>query len=197
MTEKTELKPCPCCEGLVKPHNPARLVGVAAKCQNCKMVFVGFWSDSEVSFAEKFNTRPAPAVSVKPLEWFLGSHRSNDGHHEAQTMLGTYSCREVGALRKYWTLWKSERILTEDEYEDVEQAKAAAQADYERRILSALSPQPQVTKEQTTTVRPEAVDALASYEQADMDGIMVLVSRQAIEECLPALRAIAGGDADG
>lgn len=38
-------------------------------------------------------------------------------------------------------------------------------------------------------VKPEAVEALASYQQVDEDGIMVLVSRQAIEECLPALRA--------
>jgi hypothetical protein len=42
-------------------------------------------------------------------------------------------------------------------------------------------------------VTAQAVEALASYQQADMDGVMVLVSRQAIEECLPALRAIAGG----
>jgi len=41
------------------------------------------------------------------------------------------------------------------------------------------------------SINRQAVDALASYQQADEDGIMVLVSRQAIEECLPALRAIA------
>ena len=35
-----------------------------------------------------------------------------------------------------------------------------------------------------------AVEALASYQQADMDGIMVLVSRKAIEECLHILRAL-------
>lgn len=37
-----------------------------------------------------------------------------------------------------------------------------------------------------------AVEALASYQQGDMDGTMVLVSRQALDECLPALRALAG-----
>lgn len=37
-----------------------------------------------------------------------------------------------------------------------------------------------------------AVEALADYQQADQDGAMVLVSRQAIEECLPALRALTG-----
>ena len=42
------------------------------------------------------------------------------------------------------------------------------------------------------TVNPEAVKALASYQQADMDGIIVKVSRQAIEERLPSLRAQEG-----
>ncbi len=50
--------------------------------------------------------------------------------------------------------------------------------------------------DQTTTPAEDAKvsvgagEALSSYQQADMDGIMVLVSRQSIEECLPALRAL-------
>lgn len=35
----------------------------------------------------------------------------------------------------------------------------------------------------------KALEALANYQQADADGVMVLVSRQAIDECLPILRA--------
>ena len=54
---------------------------------------------------------------------------------------------------------------------------------FARAAIAAM--QPIVAK-----VRYQAVDALASYQQADMDGIMVMVSRQAIEECLPALRAL-------
>lgn len=41
---------------------------------------------------------------------------------------------------------------------------------------------------QKPELSPAAVEALASYQQADMDGVMVLVSRQAVEECLRALR---------
>ena len=37
-----------------------------------------------------------------------------------------------------------------------------------------------------------AVEALSGYQQADEEGIMVLVSRQAIEECLPILRILIG-----
>jgi len=40
-------------------------------------------------------------------------------------------------------------------------------------------------------VPPDAVEALSNYQQADMDGIIVTVSRQAIEECLPVLRILA------
>ena len=73
---------------------------------------------------------------VEPLEWFIGSHRSNDGDHEAQTMLGTYSCRQMRCGR--WSLWKSERWLVEELFPTVEGAKATAKADYTRRILSAF-----------------------------------------------------------
>lgn len=40
-------------------------------------------------------------------------------------------------------------------------------------------------------VTTDAVEALSNYQQADMDGIIVTVSRQAIEECLPVLRILA------
>lgn len=40
------------------------------------------------------------------------------------------------------------------------------------------------------TLSVQAVEALAAYQQADEEGIMVLVSRQAIEECLPTLWSI-------
>ena len=59
-----------------------------------------------------------------------------------------------------------------------------------RHHIRALIPASPAEPAQVTV---QAVEALASYQQADMDGVMVLVSRQAIEECLPALRAIAGG----
>ena len=62
------------------------------------------------------------------------------------------------------------------------------------RAIAALPPAvPPTTPDpvsEAAKVRPEAVEALAAYQQADMDGIMVLASRQAIEECLPALRAL-------
>lgn len=53
------------------------------------------------------------------------------------------------------------------------------------------APQADPVREAADNMMPGAIEALAAYQQADMDGIMVLVSRQAIEECLPVLRAVA------
>lgn len=63
--------------------------------------------------------------------------------------------------------------------------------DFMSRILSALEPS---AARELTLVSEEAVIALSSYMQADEDGVMVLVSRQAIEECLPTLRALSSPD---
>lgn len=57
--------------------------------------------------------------------------------------------------------------------------------------INAWNTRPDISPAHAAKVRPEAIEALANYSQGDMDGIMVLVSRQAIEECLTALRAIA------
>jgi hypothetical protein len=112
-------------------------------------------------------------VTVKPLKWFVGSSRSNDGDHEAQTMLGTYSCRKHKLLK--WNLWKSERLL--DSSETLEAAKAKAQADYERRILSALSPAPVTVSEAARVLLDEwshgegPLGDLSCYS-VEMDGTM-------------------------
>lgn len=39
-------------------------------------------------------------------------------------------------------------------------------------------------------VKPGVIEALRSYGQADMDGIMCIVSRQAVEEAIDALSAL-------
>jgi hypothetical protein len=78
---------------------------------------------------------------IGQLEWYVGSTRANYGDYEAQTMLGTYSCRKHD--NGQWSLWKSERRLGEDFYPSPEEAKAVAQADYEARIRSAFVTPPQ------------------------------------------------------
>lgn len=42
-------------------------------------------------------------------------------------------------------------------------------------------------------IRPEALAALRDYKQADEDGVMVLVSRQALDEAIAFIEGIACG----
>lgn len=85
------------------------------------------------------STAPAPEmVRVKPLEWQEPSKATNHCW-VAETQFGTYSAVNEDGWHvgfepgRYWD-WDGDRIL------DTERtAKAAAQADYEQRIRSALS----------------------------------------------------------
>jgi len=82
---------------------------------------------------------------VIPLKWRPGSYKADCGDYFAGTVLGEYSCRP---LKTHWTLWFRERCLDDEtggcrkRFDELEEAKAAAQADYARRILSALDLSP-------------------------------------------------------
>lgn len=76
-------------------------------------------------------------VKVKPLEWsevFIGLKR-------ATTDIGRY---EVYCFDRYdWRMYPAGKIASDStSYPSLEAAQAAAQADYERRILSSLEPSP-------------------------------------------------------
>lgn len=86
----------------------------------------------------------AEAVTVKPLEW-IGDHVAS-----AETPFGTYTVAENIKDRWEWTFHKYPcGSPDETAYETEDKAKAAAQADYEARILSAIdtSPVPALTDE--------------------------------------------------
>ena len=74
--------------------------------------------------------------------WAVGTHKSDRGNHIAHTLLGEYSIRHVYGAGL--TLWFGEQRLwikpsdAREGFKTSEAAKAAAQADYERRILAAL-----------------------------------------------------------
>ncbi len=55
-----KLSPCPCCGGNVDWYDAGRYQGVSTRCGSCKMVFMGYWSDSQLSYAKRFNARPGP-----------------------------------------------------------------------------------------------------------------------------------------
>jgi len=119
-------------------------------------------------------------VDVKKLEWTKGVVDIASPHPGMKYV--ACSTTPKGS----WAFWLDHAPETRSVFTSEEAAKAAAQADYEARILSALEPS---AARAQALVSEEAVIALSNYMQADADGTMVLVSRQAIEECLPTLRA--------
>lgn len=130
MTEQTELLPCPFC-------GSSRIVdiniGERCTCSDCGATVYGI---------DQWNTRPAPAVAVKPLEW-----RDYDGNVSGVVL----ACSSIGTyfIERELTWYKL--TLGSDPVSEawsVRWLKEDAERDHERRILSALSPQPPVTPEQ-------------------------------------------------
>lgn len=73
-------------------------------------------------------------VAVKPLEW-----RSEPPYHVARVFRGHYSIERVDADTTRFVL---RGTFIRNDYSTIAEAKAAAQADYETRIRSALAPSP-------------------------------------------------------
>lgn len=92
---------------------------------------------------------PAPSVAVKALEWEKQamSHGYGLFIRLARTSIGDYQISH-GTAGKYEVYFNKGPISAA--YDSVPEAKAAAQADYEARIRSALSAQVQDADEQRT-----------------------------------------------
>ncbi|NKE75363.1 hypothetical protein [Ochrobactrum sp. MC-1LL] len=88
-------------------------------------------------------------VAVKKLEW--GELRYTEDYsfaQDAETSIGRYIATDNGWFLQGQSGWKSE--------DDIEAAKAAAQADYERRILSAIEAAPPLSKLKAENARLKA-----------------------------------------
>jgi hypothetical protein len=109
------------------------------------MELAGYFSPMPETWDKAFramaNAMPAP-VSVKALEWWEPDH-TNNYTHGAETIIGTYYVhidggRHMGCMETF----VNDKI---EQWEGPErgslyQAQNDAQADYERRVLSALDP---------------------------------------------------------
>lgn len=84
-----------------------------------------------------YTTPPAPAVSVKALEW----NAEANGDFIAQSAVGWY---HIGFPARSWNLTTPSGDVPS--FEILEYAKAAAQRDYEARILSALNTSPEAPR---------------------------------------------------
>ncbi len=125
--------------------------------------------------------RAAPAGAVKPLEW--------DGRRTTGVMFQYRIHVGYGLSDGFFALTLSGSTI--GEYSSEEDAKAAADADYERRILSALSPQPPLSPQ-------EAAKVLMGMDQETRMKAWRSVSGAPGDFgkwFAQALRAIAGGEA--
>lgn len=83
------------------------------------------------------------AVTVKPLEW-QGPYACN-GYRKGNWKAREFSIQREGKNR--YRLFKNHIDRHETVFETLGEAKAAAQADYKRRILSCLTTQPDPAKD--------------------------------------------------
>lgn len=114
---------------------PEEAVKAAAKCYLERAVSI---NETASSLAHAMLTAALPhlpqGVGVKKLEWRDGYKDSQCTIIQADTLGGTYQVRQVDGL-----IWL-DSIGKQTIYPTLEAAKAAAQADYSARILSALEP---------------------------------------------------------
>jgi len=125
-------------------------------------------------YLDRTSTHPAPQpsgpVEVKPLEW--EERVGVDGTFDAYTSIGHYIATITDDDRGMWFAVG----LTQSNYcaPDIDIAKAAAQADYERRIISVL-----------TAGKPEQVPSgWQPMGTAPQDGtrILAVLYREACED---------------
>jgi hypothetical protein len=87
--------------------------------------------------ARRVSSAPSFAdVRIKPLEWHSAEERGSPTKIMAPGLGGSYECR-VGVWEGGW-IWLRPGSEEYARVEDEDEAKAAAQADYEQRIRSAL-----------------------------------------------------------
>lgn len=152
MTDSTDnaLKPCPFCGGVGHmAKDPDMNWGdfYSIKCGACRAKSPEFHASETcpVFFAQvrdAWNRRadlapdPMGAVKVKPLEW------DGAGDRLSASAFGLSLAYRITGKPGDWTLMKTgaTSYIHEEGFEAQKAAKAAAQADYETRIRSALEP---------------------------------------------------------
>jgi hypothetical protein len=102
------------------------------------------WDNWFVARAAPDGKRQAEAVAVKPLEWREPTDHPKDPDEDdslfcADGIGGVYSVSVRQSVGPAYLLWWAHDPMDWAGFDTVEAAKAAAQADFEARIRSALS----------------------------------------------------------
>lgn len=171
MTKIDALKPCPFCGGAAKsvvntgvtgstPFTQSRYFRGYIKCSDCGAT--GPVKKNRASMMKAWNRRaalseaePAQTVRVKLLDWV--ENTTDRELWKASSPVGSYDLMKT--LNK-WVLTRN-TLHEIGSFKSVEEATDAAQADYERRILSALTQ----AAEPVTDVSTGEVDALRAENE--------------------------------
>ena len=138
--ERAVLKPCPFC-GRGAKTVPRRNWGYRVECQYCDLAMPCYRPDFNFAIAD-WNTRTPP--QVKPLVWSDECRKNSfPDRWQAEMPCGAGDYTVAGSTRKNeWRWYRNGRYVVgfyDQEPTTIEAAKAAAQADYTRRILDALA----------------------------------------------------------
>ena len=123
-----ELKPCPFCGG-DEIHDLSGNEGII--CRSCGVQVL---SARTMSDHAAWNRRAEGMATVKPLEWKEAGSRV----FRAASLVGRYTAIDRNPISEFPTPAWSRDGQGFAHGKTLDEVKAAAQADYERRILSAL-----------------------------------------------------------
>lgn len=158
----TALKPCPFCGGEADLLDTLPSGGCWCRCDECSSD--GPSGDTEADAIAAWNRRadlsPAlGAVAVKPLVW-------NDrlGWATAQTAMGQIGVEVTGSRCAYWTAGQDDDESPFGYCDTIDDAKAAAEADYQDSILGALVAPSDADLDRAAIARPK-VAALVKAAQ--------------------------------
>ena len=141
-------------------------------------------------------------LAIKSLKWqgtFIdrGDGSQDQAGWEADTGFGVwYQIEQYFGSDSYGYRVSFDHEMIGD-HDDPDQAKATAQKHFEKRIRAALSAVPvgepvrRIVLDTLNAVAPAVENLSVHQEQCDRDGVMVKVSRQALDEVLNAVNEVA------
>ena len=185
-----KLKPCPFCGSNAKlMGGPMAHETYSVWCTGVGRHHMDYGFDKDTAIAA-WNTRAAP--KVKPLVWTAKGY--------AQTPFGKYLVvrEDWSGEEDFWFICFAGKPYGKcGEHATLEAAKAAAQADYEARILAAIEPAP-VSVREAARVLLGHTPKITAKPLAEMSEAMKIDAHPAIllRGFCAALRAIAEGKDD-
>ena len=140
--ERGVLKPCPFCGGVRLSGARNETGSVVTVCDTCEAMGPSQVGTSLAAICAAWNTRTPP--QVKPLVWSDECRKNSfPDRWQAEMPCGAGDYTVAGSTRKNeWRWYRNGHYVVgfyDQEPTTIEAAKAAAQADYTRRILDALA----------------------------------------------------------